>query len=291
MTTPTAQLPTPKNTIHDQGYRRYQGQREPGGRRWWVIARAGLQERVRERRFLGLLLVAWGPFLVRAVQLYVASNYPQASFLAPTAETFREFLDQQSIFIFFVTIYVGAGLIANDRRANALQLYLSKPLTRAEYIGGKLAILLAFLLAVTWAPAMFLLLLQMMFAGDLSFFVANLFLLPAITFFSLIQTGVAALTMLALSSLSNSRRFVAVMYAGIVFFTAAMYQALRGITGSSLWAWMSPEDTFDVIADTVFGIARPAAMPPVLAFLTVAVLMAGSLWVLNRRVSPVEVVT
>ena len=50
-------------------------------------------------------------------------------------------------------------------------------------------------------------------------------------------------------------------------------------------------DTFDVIADTVFGIARPAAMPPVLAFLTVAVLMAGSLWVLNRRVSPIEVVT
>ncbi len=291
MTIPNSQLPIPKNTIHDQGYRRYQGQREPGGRRWWVIARAGLQERVRERRFLVLLLAAWGPFLVRAVQVYVASNYPQASFLAPTAETFREFLDQQSIFIFFVTIYVGAGLIANDRRANALQIYLSKPLTRAEYIGGKLATLLTFLLAVTWAPAIFLLLLQMMFAGNVSFFIANLFLLPAITFFSFVQTGVAALTMLALSSLSNSRRFVSVMYAGIVFFTAAMYQALRGITGSSAWAWISPEDTFDVIADTVFGIARRPAMPPVVAFLTVAVLMVASLWVLHRRVSPVEIVT
>ena len=60
------------------------------------------------------------------------------AFLAPTPETFRQFLEQQEIFVFFVTVYVGAGLIANDRRANALQIYLSKPLTRAEYIFGKL---------------------------------------------------------------------------------------------------------------------------------------------------------
>ena len=46
-------------------------------------------------------------------------------------------------------IYVGAGLIANDRRANALQIYLSKPLMRTEYIAGKLAMLFAFLLFVT----------------------------------------------------------------------------------------------------------------------------------------------
>ena len=28
-------------------------------------------------------------------------------------ETFREFFDQQSMFVFFVTVYIGAGLIAN----------------------------------------------------------------------------------------------------------------------------------------------------------------------------------
>ena len=43
--------------------------------------------------------------------------------------------------MFLTTIYVGAGLISLDRRANALQIYLSKPLTRAEYIAGKMAIL------------------------------------------------------------------------------------------------------------------------------------------------------
>ena len=59
------------------------------------------------------------------------TNYPQAAHvLAPTREMFREFLEQQGFFVFFITIYVGAGLIANDRRANALQIYLSKPLLR-----------------------------------------------------------------------------------------------------------------------------------------------------------------
>lgn len=276
--------------IHDQGYRRYGGRREPHGRRWWVIARAGLIERLRERRFLALLLFAWLPFLVRAVQMYVATNFSQAAFLAPTAETFREFLDQQSIFVFFVTIYVGSGLIANDRRANALQIYLSKPLTRVEYITGKLMTLLVFLVAVTWVPAILLVIVQMMFAGNLTFITNNLFLFPAITVFCALQVLVSSLAMLALSSLSKSRRFVAIMFAGIMFFTAAMYQALIGMTGSRIWAWISPGDTLSIIGDAIFRTATRPTMPLPVALIAVAVLIAASIWILERRVRAVEVV-
>jgi ABC-2 type transport system permease protein len=277
--------------LHDQGYRRYRGRREPQGRIWWVIARAGILERLRERRFLAILLFAWAPFLVRAVQIYVSSTFAQAGFLAPTAATFREFLDQQSIFIFIVTVYVGSGLIANDRRANALQIYLSKPLTRVEYITGKLVTLMVFLTGVTLAPALMLLLLQMIFAGSAAFLRANLFLFPAITLFSLIQVLLSGFAMLALSSLSKSRRFVAMMYAGIVFFTAAMYQALSAITGSRAWAWMSPEDTLDVLADAIFRVPEARVMPVPLALLAVLVMIGGSIWILERRVRGVEVVT
>jgi ABC-2 type transport system permease protein len=277
--------------IHDQGYRRYGGLREPHGRTWWVIARAAMMQRLRERRFLALLIVAWAPFVVRAVQFYVSSSFPQASFLAPTADTFREFLDQQSFFIFIVTIWLGAGLIADDRRVNALQIYLSKPLTRVEYITGKLLALVIFLTGVTWAPAIFLLIFQMMFAGNTTFIRQNLFLFPAITLFSAIQVFVSAFAMLALSSMSKSRRFVAIMYAGIVFFTAAMYQALRAITGSAAWAWISPEDTLDVIADAVFRSPGNPTMPAPVAFLVVLLLIGASIWILERRVRAVEIVT
>jgi L-asparagine transporter-like permease len=46
------------------------------------------------------------------VQIWISSNYPQAAMLAPTAETFREFLERQDFFVFLITVYVGAGLIA-----------------------------------------------------------------------------------------------------------------------------------------------------------------------------------
>ena len=277
--------------IHDQGYRRYEGQREPHGRTWWVIAKAGLMERLRERKFLGLLLFAWLPFIVRAVQMYLAANIPQAAVLAATASTFHEFIDQQSIFVFFITIYVGSGLIANDRRANALQIYLSKPLTRVEYVAGKLATLVMLLAAVTWVPGMLLLLLQMLFAGNFTFLRTNLFLIPAITLFSAILVLLSAFAMLALSSLSKSRRFVAMMYAGLIFFTAAMYQALREMTGSRVWAVISPEDVLDVIAAAIFRSPATTSVPMWSALLVIVVLIAASLWILERRVRGVEVVT
>ncbi|HXI30433.1 MAG TPA: hypothetical protein VNG89_18475, partial [Vicinamibacterales bacterium] len=100
--------------IHDQGYRRYGGEKARTGTGWMVITRAGLRTFFAKRAFLGLLLASWAPFFVRAVQIYAAANLPQAQMLAPTADTFRQFLDQQQTFVFFITVYVGAGLIAND---------------------------------------------------------------------------------------------------------------------------------------------------------------------------------
>jgi ABC-2 type transport system permease protein len=226
---------------------------------------------------------------VRAVQIYVSSSLPQAAFLTATAETFQEFLRQQSLFVFLVTIGQ-AGLIADDRRANALQLYLSKPLTRVEYVVGKLVPPLIYVLGVTFAPAVVLLALQIAFAGSVTFLRENLFLLPAITLFSVMQALLSAFAILALSSLSKSRRFVSIMYAGVIFFSAAMYQALRAITGSRAWAAISPGEMLDVIATAIFrGRAEPPVPVPV-AVLVVLGIIAVSIWILEKRIRGVEVV-
>lgn len=276
--------------IHDQGYRRYGGSRAVAGRAWQVIAGAGIRTMLAKRQFVFLLLLAWAPFVIRAVQIYVASSFQQAAFLAPRAETFREFLDQQGIFVFFVTIYVGAGLIAADRRANALQVYLSKPLTRAEYIAGKLAILTLFLLFVTWVPAIALLLVQIVFAGSIQFVRQHAFLLPAITLYALVEVLLAATTMLALSSLSRSSRFVGIMYAGLMFFTRGLFDAIRGITGGSGLAWLSPFATLEQVGDIIFRLQPRYDLPAPVAVLAVVVLIGGSLFVLERRVRGVEIV-
>jgi ABC-type transport system involved in multi-copper enzyme maturation permease subunit len=277
--------------IHDQSYRRYGGGKAMPGQAWMVIARAGIVNMIRKRAFLGLLLFAWAPFVVRAVQIYVTANYPQVAMFAPTAQTFREFLEQQDFFVFIVTIYAGAGLIANDRRANALQIYLSKPLMRTEYIAGKAAILFGFLLFVTFVPAMLLLLLQVMFAGSFEFLKKNLFLFPAITVASLLQAMVATFTMLALSSLSKSSRYVGILYAGIIFFTAAIYGAMLAITGSSKLSWLSLGSNLQQVVDVIFRLKPRYATPWPVSLVVILGLIALAISVLERRVRGVEVVT
>jgi ABC-2 type transport system permease protein len=276
--------------IHDQGYRRYGGGRAPRGHAWAVIASAGVRTMLAKRAFLGLLLISLLPFFARAVQIYLASNLPQAAFLAPTPEMFRQFLEQQEIWVFFITVYAGAGLIANDRRANALQIYLSKPLTRTEYVFGKLAILMTFLLLITWVPALVLLVVQIAFAGNFQFFSSNLYLFPAITLFSFIQVVTVASAMLALSSLSNSSRYVGILYAALLFFSQALFGVLRFVSGNTSLSWISIPFDLNQVGDAIFRLPPRYDTPWVLSLAALVALVAISALVLERRVRGVEVV-
>lgn len=277
--------------IHDQSYRRYGGGKASPGRAWTVIAWAGILNMIRKRAFMGLLIFAWLPFVIRTVQIYLATNFPQASMFAPNAETFRQFMEQQEFFVFIVTIYVGAGLIANDRRANALQIYLSKPLMRSEYIAGKAAVLFFFLSLVTWVPAILLLLLQVLFAGSFEFLKTNLFLFPAITVAGLLQVLVATFTILALSSLSKSSRYVGILYAGVIFFTAAIYGVMYAITGDSSLSWLSLGSSLSQVMDVIFRVKPRYATPWLVSLTVLTGLIVLSISVLERRVRGVEVVT
>ena len=276
--------------IHDQGYRHYTGERTLHGRGWWVIARAGIMDRLRERRFLGLLLFAWSLFVVRAVQLYIGETIAGAAFFTPTERTFQLFLDQQRLFVFFITIYAGAGLIASDRQSHALQIYLSKPITRNDYIGGKLLTLAIFLVAVTWVPAMLLLALQVLFSGSLEFVSTHPRLVPAITITALLQIGVASMTMLALSSLSRSRRFAAMLYALVAIFTGAIGGVLQTATGHAGWMLLSPQNTLAVLTDALFGLSPESDIPVAIALLGIVALLGLCAIVLERRVRAVDVV-
>ena len=277
--------------IHDQSYRRYGGRRNEPGSAWLVIAAAGIRTLLGRKLFLAVMLAAWGQFFVRAVMFYLSANFPTMNVLAPSAETFRQFFDFQEIFVLFVTVYVGSGLIANDRRSNALQIYLSKPLSRTEYVAGKLGVLAFFLLMVTLAPALALLMLEAMFSASLAFLLGNLFLLPAITLYAVMEVSLASFTMLALSSLSTSARYTAMLYAGALFFTAAVFGILRGATGGSMLAWLSLRANVEQIGDVIFRVPPRFESPWPLSLLVVAALIGLSVLVLERRVRGVEVVT
>ena len=288
--------------IHDQGYRRYGGRRTPRGQGWTVITRAGIRTFLAKRSFLALLLMAWIRFLIEAVRIYFATNVSQVAanlppagqnLLAVNAQTFHDMLDSWfvNLVMFLITVYVGAGLIANDRRANALQIYLSKPLTRVEYVFGKLGILAAFLLFATWLPAIALLLVQVAFAGSFSFLLKNLYLLPAITLFAFIQALTISMAMLALSALSKSGRYVGILYTALTFFSAAIYGVLSGVTRSTSFAWVSFSANLSQVGDLIFRLPRRYDSPWAVSVLMIAIVIVVSALLLERRVRGVEVIS
>jgi ABC-2 type transport system permease protein len=275
--------------IHDQGYRRYGGDKARG-RAWVVILSTGVRSMIGNRRWIVLMVASWIQFLVRAVLFYIAANFPQAASIAPTPATFRDFFEWQNIFVFIMTVWLGSALIAEDRRANALQIYLSKPLTRVEYIFGKLAILVTFLLLITWVPAILLLVLEVVFAGNFTFLQANAYLFPAITLFSLVEVVTASASMLALSSLSTNSRFVGILYTALIFFSNALYGVMRAVTGSSTVSWISFGNNIAQVGDLIFRVPLRYQTPWPVSLLMIVGLIALSALILERRVRGVEIV-
>jgi hypothetical protein len=163
-------------------------------------------------------------------------------------------------------------------------------LSRTEYVFGKLAILVAFLLLVTWIPAIVLLLVQIAFAGNFTFFRNNLFLFPAITVFSFVEVIMVATAMLALSSLSNSSRYVGIMYAAVTFFSSAVYGVLYLVTRSTSLSWISFTANLSQVGNVIFRLPLKYDTPWPLSLFMIVLIVVFSGFILERRVRGVEVV-
>ncbi len=279
--------------IHDLGYRHWSGQWTSHPYRWWVITRQGILILARKKWFIALMLLAWIPFVVRAVMIYVATVVGKsAPFLRVDARFFEDFLSQQmTFFLFPIVIYAGAGSIANDLRANALQIYLSKPITRRDYVIGKLGILVFFLALPTLVPGLLLFLLAVLFESNTTF-LSQYYWVPAAVFgYSLVIMFTCGLVMLALSSLTRSSRFAGINFAAVFFFSQILYGILSGILRTTQVAWVSLRNNLTQVGDLLFGDSLKYASPLWISILVLTAILVASTWVVHRRVQAVEVVT
>ena len=127
-------------------------------------------------------------------------------------------------------------------------------------------------------------------AGNLDFLRANLYVVPAVVLASLIRVLIASAAMLALSSLSKSTRFVAILFAGVVSFTEAIYVFLFVVTGTTRVAWVSVGGNLNVVTDVMFRQPPRYETPVIVSVLILLGLLVLSASVLERRVRGVEIV-
>ncbi len=277
--------------IHDLGYRHWQGRWTSHPYRWWVITRQGISLLAKKKRFIFLMIAASIPFLVRAVMLYIGIIVGKnLRILQSSPGFFEDFLTQQLFFAFLVATYAGAGLISSDLKANALQIYLSKPITRLDYIAGKLGVIFFFLALPTLIPAIFLFLLQAVFEANMTFLLSNYWVLGSIVGYSVVIVLTMGCLMSAFSSLSRSSRFAGINFAAAFFFSQIFHAILSEFFRTSRLAWLSIVANMSQVGDLLFGKAAKYDSPIWASILALAFLMAGSFWIIHRRVQAVEVV-
>lgn len=302
--------------LHDRGYHRWDGNKTAPVRGLGVIAERGVSTALTllfKRKLFAQLLsfAAFGPFLVGLgiqylhfffsshPELYkVAENMGESGMLdlvTPNPDTVWGYLFQiQKGFVLLLCVLVGAGLIAEDRRSNALELYLSRPLGLRDYLLGKLIIIGLFLAMVTAVPACILVLVQMMLRGhEPGVLAAQADLLWRTP----MAAGVLILTMsllvLAASSLAQRARNAAILFIGTlvvvegvvagllqeVFRDATFKLVLIDFQVGQVMAWVLNNE-LEIDPDVPVGLSAAVLG----GWLTLALV------VILRRVRPVEVV-
>jgi ABC-2 type transport system permease protein len=278
--------------IYEQTYRRYEARGPLRTVRSWPITREALRLVLARRAFLGLLLIGWAQFFVRVIHVYVVTRFPEAGRVLPIdGRMFGQFLGIQTVFTLFISIFGGAGLIANDLRTGAILVYLSRPLTRRDYVLGKLGVLLALNLSVTLAPALLLYLIALSLAPA-QFATWNLaWIGPAVVLHSIVLSLVMSLLALAVSSLSRSARVAGLGFFGLVFGLEIVRGVLRAVYDRPEAALVSIQGDLQSLGNALFGITDRAFQVswPYPASVLLAVSLA-CLAILRARVRAVEIV-
>ena len=279
--------------IYEQTYRRYEARGPLRKARFWPITREALRLILAKRAFLGLLVLSWLPFFGFLLYIFAVTRFPVVGRVVPVdGRLFGEFMAVQIQFSLLVTVFGGAGLVANDLRTGAILVYLSRPLTRRDYVAGKLGVLLALNFAVTLAPGLLLYVLGAALAPDQLFKRDLAWIAPAVLLQSLVLSLVMSLVALAISALSRSARVAGVGFFALTLALGVVSLILRGILRSRLVGLLSLWDDVRSVGDALFGVARRGeTLPWHYAVLVLAAICLASLAILRSRVRAVEVVT
>jgi ABC-2 type transport system permease protein len=278
--------------IYEQSYRRREARGPLRQVRSWPIAREALRLLFARRLFLLLMALTWAPLIGWSLYVYFMAQAPDIRRVLPLdAKVFAEFMYWQAWLALFPTLLGGSGMIAGDLRTGAILIYLSRPLTRVDYVLGKLGALLALNLGVTLLPGLLLYGIALALAPDVLLQWSMARIGPAVVVDAVVVSLVFSLLALALSSLSRSARVAGMAFFGVVVALSPVAALLKALTDSPLVSLLSLWEDLATVGQALFGLPpdplRPAWPYPALVLLATLLV---SLAVLRARVRAVEVV-
>ena len=214
--------------VYEHLYGAYEGEELSAWSRFLVIPRHALRDLFRSRLLTTIFILCFIYPLIAAILVYLRHNANAIAMLQIDvrellpidASFFLTFVEVQGAFSFIVAVLIAPPLISRDLANNALPLYLCRPLSRTEYVLGKLVAVVLVLSLVTWVPGILVFLFQASLAGA-GWLWANLWMIGAIFTGSMLWIILLSLVALAISALVKWRVVASGAMLGLFFVPSA----------------------------------------------------------------------
>jgi ABC-2 type transport system permease protein len=289
--------------VYKRTYKAYRGPLTPAWSRFTVLSRYGFSTLFSSRWFTAYTVLCLMPFLVGLVFIYLMHN---ASVQALLNRQFRDtswinnmwfvrFLGIECWMGFVLTAWGAPGMVSKDFANHAVQLYLSRPLSRAEYLAGKISVMGVLLSCTTWIPALILFFLQAELQGH-GWGWDNLWMAGSIIVAGLLWIALISLLSMALAVWVRWRIASTALMLAVFFvlpgFGGVMSAVMRTNWGlvfnlpymiTEVWAHL-----FRVV-DPMHPRSGLTLLPLWAAWATLLTVCGFSLWMLHRRLKAREV--
>jgi len=281
--------------VHKRSYHAYAGELTPRWSRFLIVSRYAFQNALASKALSAYFALCFSYPLGCALALYANHNqrllalFQTSSFFDVNARLFFHFLGVQGMLGFILTAFVGPGLVSPDLANNALPLYLCRPVSRAEYVLGKMFVLFALLSLITWVPGEMLFLIQSSLAGA-SWMVPNLWIMGSILLGSAVEILVFSLLALALSAWIKRRLAAGAALLGVFFFGAGFGQAINAVLRTKYGFLIDLANLLARVEDQVFRQHTSIGIPATDAWVALVAISAFCLLLLEKKVRAYEVV-
>jgi len=283
--------------VYERTWRRYLGDLTPLRWRWLVVTRYALADAFASRLFTAFYALCFLPSVGGIAFIYLSHNLTLLQQLGMPPDMMNVLTDQffmylflwQALPAFLVAVIVSPSLIAADLSNNALPLYLSRPVDRHEYVLGKMAVLAILLSPMTWVMGLFIFILQAYFEGGgwgfENYRIGMAYVVGHIAW-------IIVISMLTLA-ISAWVRFKPVARGGlfvIIFILAGFAQAVNAVTRTSFGDLIHLTRAINSVVMSLFGAPTSSGLPVSLNWFTLIAVTALSIWLINRKLRPHEVV-
>jgi ABC-2 type transport system permease protein len=285
--------------VYKRSYRGYNGTFTPEWSRFGVIRRYAYRDLFRSKIMTAFLVLCYVAPLVFLFLVYFAHSWGRLAALVGERATsspisinehfFLVFLNIQGVLAFILTAFVGPGLVSSDLANRALPLYLCRPFSRAEYVLGKMSVLLILLSLITWVPGLVVFGIQASLAGT-EWLGANLWIAWALFAGAWIWILIVALLALALSAWIKWRIMAGALLLAVFFVAAAFGESINTVLDVQWGKLINLMYLLVVVWRQLFRLRDTSDISPATAWLVLALICAGCLALLYRKVRAIEVV-